>query len=305
MRSDEVLAGLLETPKKVSSKYLYDARGSRLFEEITGTEEYYPTRVEAEILSRHAEEIAERLGRGTLLIEPGAGSGRKTEILLEKLVAPAGYVPIDVSGEALADAARRIERRFPALAVTPARADFTESIPVPPELEGRRVVFFPGSTIGNFVPAEAEELLRRFGRVAGEGGAALLGVDLKKDAAVLERAYNDRRGVTAEFNLNLLRRLNREFGADFHPRAFRHRAFYDEAEGRIEMQLVSGAGQSVRLDGRVIEFGPGEIVRTEVSYKYAPEEFERLAARAGFRAERRWSDPRGWFALFLLVPHGS
>lgn len=301
MKSAEILAGLLDTPKAVSSKYLYDARGSRLFEEITGLEEYYPTRVEIDILSRYAGDIAEALGPGVRLIEPGAGSGRKTEILLERLEAPAGYVPIDVSRDALRSASGRISSRFPDLEVRPLLADFMEPLALPKGAGGREAIFFPGSTIGNLHPWDAADLLERWFRAAD---AVLVGVDLKKDPAIIERAYNDLRGVTAEFNLNLLRRLNRELRADFRPRAFRHRAFYDEAIGRIEMHLVSGPGQRVRLDGRVIEFGPGESVRTEVAYKYAPEEFEGIAAAAGGRVERRWSDPRGWFGLFLCVPHG-
>lgn len=302
MRSAEILAGLLDTPKAVSSKYLYDARGSRLFEEITGLEEYYPTRVEIDILSRHAKEIAEVLGPGVRLIEPGAGSGRKTEILLERLEAPAGYVPIDVSRSALSSASRRMTSRFPGLDVRPLLADFMEPLSLPEGGRGKEVIFFPGSTIGNLHPGDATELLERWLRAAD---AVLVGVDLKKDPEIIERAYNDRRGVTAEFNLNLLRRLNRELGADFQPRAFRHHAFYDPCMGRIEMHLVSGPGQRVRLDGRVIDFGPGESVRTEVAYKYAPEEFEGISAAAGGRVERRWSDPRDWFGLFLCVPHGS
>jgi dimethylhistidine N-methyltransferase len=299
MRSAEILAGLLDSPKEVSSKYLYDARGSRLFEEITGLEEYYPTRVEMDILSRYAGEIAEALGPGVRLIEPGAGSGRKTEILLERLEAPAGYVPIDVSRSALSTACRRISSRFPALDLRPLLADFMEPLALPEGRGRREVIFFPGSTIGNLHPWDAAALMERWLRAAD---AVLVGVDLKKDPGIIERAYNDRRGVTAEFNLNLLRRLNRELGADFQPRAFRHRAFYDEAMGRIEMHLVSGADQRVRLDGRIIEFGPGESLRTEVAYKYTPVEFAKIA---GGRVERRWSDPRDWFGLFLCVPHGS
>jgi L-histidine Nalpha-methyltransferase len=305
MRSTEVLPGLLDTPKSVSSKFLYDTRGSRLFDEICGLDEYYPTRVETGILSRYAGEIARRLGEGVRLIEPGAGNGRKTEILIERLEGPADVVLIDVSRAALDHARRRLSRRFPDLTLLPIVGDFTRSIDLPPARGRRGVVFFPGSTLGNFHPWEAVELLRRFARAAGPGGAALVGVDLKKEPGIIERAYNDREGVTAAFNLNLLRRMNRELGSDFRPRAFRHRAFYDEANGRIEMHLVAGSWQRVRLDGHVIEFKPGESVRTEVSYKYEPAEFARLAEAAGLDVERSWSDERSWFGLYLCVPRGS
>jgi len=298
MRS-EILAGLLDQPKAVSSKYLYDERGSRLFEEICGTEEYYPARVETGILERYADEIAGELGPDVLLVEPGAGNGRKTEILLERLGSPTAYMPIDVSREALGEAVIRISKRFPKLKVFPICADFCEGLPLR-KGEGRRpVIFFPGSTIGNFHPWEAAALLRTF------GGPTLVGVDLKKDVDILERAYNDDRGVTAEFNLNLLRRLNREYGADFRTRAFRHAAFYDRSRSRVEMHLVSEEEQWVRFDGREIRFRAGESVRTEVSYKYAPEDFERVARGAGLKVSRFWADERDWFGLFWCVPHGT
>ncbi|HEX7896317.1 MAG TPA: L-histidine N(alpha)-methyltransferase [Planctomycetota bacterium] len=304
MRSAEVLPGLLDTPKSVASKFLYDSRGSRLFDEICGLEDYYPARVESGILSRYAEEIGGRLGRDVRLIEPGAGTGWKTEILLDHLEAPAEWVPIDVSRAALDQAARRIAGRFPFLPIRPVWGDFARSMALPRGRGRRGVVFFPGSTLGNFHPWEAVDLLRSFARAAGPGGAALVGVDLKKEPEIIERAYNDRDGVTAEFNLNLLRRLNRELGADFQPRAFRHRAFYDETRGRIEMHLVAGSPQRVRLDGHLIAFERGESVRTEVAYKYEPEEFARLCEAAGLEIERRWSDDRDWFGLFLCVPRG-
>ena len=304
MRISEVLPGLLDTPKSVSSKFLYDSRGSRLFDEICGLDEYYPARVETGILSRYAGEIGGRLGADVRVIEPGAGNGRKTELLIERLDAPADLVLIDVSRASLDAAWRRLSRRFPKLPILPILGDFTRSIELPPARGRRAVVFFPGSTLGNFHPWEAVDLLRGFARAAGPGGAALIGVDLKKESEIIERAYNDREGLTAAFNLNLLRRMNRELGADFQPRAFRHRAFYDEANGRIEMHLVAGSSQRVRLDGHVIAFQRGESLRTEVSYKYEPGEFARLAAAAGLDIERRWSDERGWFGLFLCVPRG-
>lgn len=299
---DEVLEGLSSTPKVLPSKYFYDHAGSKLFEEITRLGEYYVTRVEAGILRRHASALAAALGPEVRLIEPGAGSGLKIRLLLDRLERPAGYVPIDVSDSALAAAVRHLSRRYPELEILPVRADFSGAIDLPESRARREVVFFPGSTIGNLHPPEAVRFLRRLGALAGPSGALIVGVDLKKDPAVLERAYDDARGVTAEFNRNVLRRLNRELGADFRPAAFRHRAFYDELHGRIEMHLVSERRQEVRIGGHVILFQPGESVRTECSYKYAPREFAALLRRAGLRATAIFTDDRRWFGLFLCVP---
>lgn len=298
----EVLAGLRSSPKELPSKYFYDDAGSRLFEEITRLDEYYVTRVEMQILRRHAGEIAASLGPDVRLIEPGAGSGLKIRLLLDRLERPAGYVPIDVSESALAAAVRTLSRLYPGLEILPVRADFSGPIELPGSRARREVVFFPGSTIGNLHPPQAARFLRRLGALAGPAGAVLVGVDLKKDRAVLERAYDDARGVTAEFNRNLLRRLNRELGADFRPEAFRHRAVYDETRGRVEMHLVSERRQEVRIGEEVVVFEADESVRTECSYKYAPAEFAALLRRAGLRTTALFTDDRRRFALFLCVP---
>lgn len=297
-----VLSGLRSAPKELPSKYFYDRAGSRLFEEITRLDEYYVTRVETGILRRHAAALAEALGPEARLIEPGAGSGLKIRLLLDRLERPAGYVPIDVSESALAGAVDELSRRYPGLDIRPLRADFSGPIEIPEGRSRRNVVFFPGSTIGNLHPPEASRFLRRLRQLAGPKGALVVGVDLKKDPAVLEAAYDDARGVTAEFNRNLLRRINRELGADFRPDAFRHRAFYDAARGRIEMHLVSEARQEVRIAGERVVLEGGESIRTECSYKYAPDEFEALLHGAGLRVEAPFTDERRWFALFLCVP---
>jgi L-histidine Nalpha-methyltransferase len=294
----DVRRGLRAPLKSVPSKYLYDDRGSRLFEEICRLDEYYLTRTELEILRVHRAEMSEWIGPGARVIEPGAGSGVKTELLLDGLMAPAGYVPIELSEGALSAAVHRLARRFPGLDIHPLVADFTDPIELP---EGRNLVFFPGSTIGNFEPDEAIRLLGAMGSIAGPRGAILVGVDFKKDARILERAYDDARGVTAEFNLNLLRRINRELGGDFRRDRFRHAAPYDHARGRIEMRLVSGSEQQVRVGEDVFDFGRGETILTELCHKYEPREFEGLCRSAGLEVARRWTDPAGWYGLFLCM----
>ena len=300
----DVLTGLRSRRKSIPSKYLYDPRGSRLFDRICALEEYYLTRTELAILREHLPGIAEVLGPGVRVIEPGAGSGIKTELLLEGLVDPVEYLPIELSEEALDAAVDRLARRFPSLAILPIAADFTEPI----DLAGgvlparRNVVFFPGSTIGNFAPPDAARLLRALGTTAGPDGAVLVGVDFKKDVRVLERAYDDESGVTAEFNLNLLRRINRELGADFRLDAFRHAAPYDAVCGRIEMRLVSRSEQRVRIAEEVFEFARDEWILTELCHKYEPREFEELLRIAGLQTAGMWTDPGGWFGMFLAVP---
>ncbi len=304
---EAVLEGLARRPKAVPCKFLYDARGSDLFERICGLEEYYPTRTEKAIMQAHGAAMAEAIGPRALVIEYGSGSSDKTRLLLDALEAPAGYVPIDISRSALEQAARRLARRYPALPVRPVCADYTEALTLPdlPGPAARRVVYFPGSTIGNFEPARAGAFLARMAEAAGAGGGLLIGVDLKKSAHVLEAAYNDRAGVTAAFNKNLLRRINRELGGQFDLDRFAHRAVYDAARGCIEMRLVSRAAQAVRVDGHVVRFAAGEHVRTERSYKYAPEGFAALAARAGLHVEQVWTDDAGLFSVQLLAPHAS
>jgi L-histidine N-alpha-methyltransferase len=306
---DDVLAGLAKPQKKLPSKYFYDERGAKLFERICELDEYYPTRTETGILQRHIREIADALGTGFRLVEFGSGSGIKTLILLENLEALKSYIPVDISREQLVDYALSVAGQFPELEVVPVCADYTAEwmLPDPAGPRRRTVGFFPGSTIGNFEPAEAEAFLARVGRLCGSDGALLIGVDLKKEPAIIERAYNDAAGVTAAFNLNLLRRINRECGADFDLGGFVHHAPYDEVNGRIEMRLVARHAQTVRIGGEVpdgrrsaVDFMPGEHIVTEYSHKYAPAEFTSLAARGGWRVERFWTDEREWFGMFLL-----
>lgn len=299
----DVLAGLSAERKAIPAKYFYDAQGSALFDRICELPEYYPTRTERAILEEHAPSMAEALGPRALVIEPGAGSGLKTRLLLAALSEPSGYVPVDISGEHLQASAAALRESFPQLEVLPVEADFTRRyvVPRPGRPAMRRVVFFPGSTLGNFEPAAARRLLAEFRQIAGRDGRLLLGVDLQKDIGVLEPAYDDAAGVTAQFNLNLLARINRELGGNFELDAFRHRACYNAAEQRIEMHLVSQRDQVVRVGGHVFRFRKGETVHTENSYKYTPASIAALAAAAGWRSTRQWSDAQSWFFVGLFA----
>ena len=296
----DVLAGLAKPQKRLPSKYFYDAAGSQLFDRITELDEYYPTRTELGIMRAHARAMADCCGPRSLLVELGAGSLTKVRLLLDRLERPAGFVPVDVSGEHLRAAARELVAEYPDLGVWPVVADFTEPFEIPSRKAARRVVYFPGSTIGNFDPRDADALLRRVARLVGPGGGLLLGADLQKDVAVLEPAYDDARGVTAAFNRNLLVRINRELGADFDPGAFRHRAFYNRERSRIEMHLVSEFDQRVHMGGRAFAFRAGESIHTENSYKYDVTELARRAAACGLRAEECWTDEKGYFAVMYL-----
>lgn len=301
----EVLAGLRRRPRAIPPKFFYDARGSALFDAITETPEYYLTRAEVAILRAHAAEIGARVGSGSLLVEPGGGSCAKVRILLEGL-RPCVYVPMDLSREHLRLAAAQVAAEFPWLEVHATCADFTHRLAMPVALpEGPRVAFFPGSSIGNFDPDAAVGFMAAVSELLGEGGFLLIGVDLKKDPLVLEAAYNDAAGLTAAFNLNLLARINRELGADFDLDTWRHRAFYDESAGRIEMHLVSKRDQSVRVAGETFDFAAGESVHTENSCKHAIDGFQALAGRAGFRPEAVWTDDRQLFSVHLLKVVGS
>jgi dimethylhistidine N-methyltransferase len=303
---EEALAGLSAPHKALSPKWLYDARGSALYELICGLPEYYPARTELGILQDHASEIARAVGPRALVFEFGAGSGTKTERLLAALERPVAYLPVDISRDALLSAVIALRRRFPALEVRPVFGDFTDGARLPEVgLEyARRLSFFPGSTIGNFDPPEAVALLRKMAREAGPGGALLVGVDVPKDAATLERAYDDAEGVTAAFDLNLLARMNRELGADFSLSAFRHRAVWNRRISRVEMHLESTADQVVHLAGRPILFQAGETIHTESAYKWEPRSFDALAALAGWRPEQSWSDERAWFSVRLYTHSG-
>jgi dimethylhistidine N-methyltransferase len=303
----DVLRGLALPAKNIPSLYFYDQRGSELFDAITLLPEYYPTRTEIAILEAFGPEMAAALGPGVRLIELGSGSAVKTELLLVNLEDPAAYVPVEISREHLQAAAARIATDFPALEVLPVNADFTEPFDLPEPKHHRvqrNVAFFPGSTIGNFPRTMAANLLRATRREVGPGGAMLIGVDLVKDAAILERAYNDAAGVTADFNLNLLVRLNRELGADFDLGAFRHEAVWDGPAGRIEMRLISTRAQSVNVAGRQFRFAPGEILVTEYSHKYTLAGFRALAEAGGFSVARAWTDPDRLFSVQLLVVPG-
>jgi dimethylhistidine N-methyltransferase len=294
----DAVAGLTSTPKRLPSKYFYDQRGSALFERICALDEYYLTRTELAIMRDHASAMADALGPKVLLIEPGSGASVKVRILLDHLRDVVAYVPVDISGRHLEQVTRRLRRDRPQLAVLPVHADFLQAFALPDGPgAGRRVIYFPGSTIGNFTPPEAAAWLTRMGDVAGPGGGLLIGVDLKKDVAVLEAAYNDREGVTGAFNLNVLHRLRDELGAEVRVDRFEHRAFYNEAEGRIEMHLVSTEPQTIRLDHTDVRFEAGETIHTENSYKYDPEQFRALAASAGWRRATSWTDENAYFSV--------
>ena len=301
-----VLDGLSGAVKTLPCRFFYDARGSELFEEITRLPEYYPTRTEAAILEAHAAEMAEGLPAGGILVEFGSGSSLKTEILLRQLPQLGAYVCVDVSASALAEAAARLTSRFPTLDVRPIVGDFARTVTLPADLADRpRTGFFPGSTIGNLIPAEAASLLQAFDAGLGAGGRLIVGVDLKKDARRLHMAYNDARGVTAAFNLNLLARINRELAGSFDLAAFRHEAVYNPREGRIEMHLKSTRRQVVGILGRLFHFGAGERIHTENSYKYTIGEFQALARSAGWQPTRVWTDPDNLFSVHELVAGGQ
>lgn len=299
----DVLNGLAGSEKTIPCKYFYDAIGSRLFERICDQPEYYPTRTELAIMRRHGAAMAAACGPQCLLIEYGSGSGDKSRLLLERLDTPAGYVPIDVARETLLHSAQTLAHSFAHLEVLPVCADFTQplELPAPARTPRRRVVYFPGSTIGNLTPDEAAALLRQTARLCGPGGGFLLGVDLKKDPALLHAAYNDRAGVTAAFNLNLLTRINRELGGDLDPAGFWHHAFYNPTVGRIEMHLVSRVEQRLHFGGASFAVAEGESIRTEYSYKYSPAEVRRLAAAGGFAVRQAWFDDAAWFGVWELV----
>lgn len=297
----DVLAGLARPQKRLPAKYFYDAAGSRLFDRICELPEYYPTRTELGILGRHSPAMAGWCGPDCLLIELGAGSLTKVRFLLDHLERPAGFVPVDVSGEHLQAAARALAADYPALAVRPVVADFTAPFAVPPLSARRRVAYFPGSTLGNFDPAEADALLRRVARLVGPGGGLVLGIDLRKPAGVLEPAYNDAAGVTAAFNRNLLARVNRELGGDFDLPAFRHHAFYNPERSRVEMHLVSEWRQRVRVGPAAFDFRPGETIHTENSHKYDLRELADRAAGCGWGLTATWTDERSYFAVLGLT----
>ncbi len=296
-----VLDGLSRSPRAIPAKFLYDARGSALFDAICELPEYYLTRTETAILTGCAPEIARLAGPGCALVEFGSGSSVKTRLLLDAMPDLAAYVPIDISRQHLDATAARLRSDYPALAVRPVCADYMTLAALPPDVgAARRIGFFPGSTIGNLTPPEATAFLRRARGLLGEGGALVLGADLKKDPQQLHDAYNDSAGVTADFSLNLLRRINRELGATFDLAAFAHEAFYDSGHGRIEIYLRSLAAQSVAVAGRAFAFAEGERIHTEYSYKYDAADIAAMARSGGFDVTRRWTDPGHLFAVSYL-----
>ncbi len=298
----EVLAGLSREPKSLPCRYFYDARGSELFEEITELAEYYPTRAELAILRDHAGEIAARVAPGAVLVEFGSGSSRKTEILLDAMPGLAAYVAIDVSACALEGARSRLEARYPRLRVITRTGDFRMPLDLPAELaKAPRLGFFPGSTIGNLTREEAVGLMVDMRRALGKEPRLLIGADLRKDEALLLPAYNDARGVTAAFNLNLLARINRELGADFDLSGFRHEAIFDARQSRIEMRLVSLRGQEARVLGRRFVFAAQERIHTEYSHKYTVLDFQVLARRAGWSPVAVWRDAELLFSVHELI----
>ena len=300
---ESVIEGLSGSPKTLSPKYFYDEAGSRLFEAICSLPEYYVTRTELALTRRHLDDIAAFAGPGRELIEYGSGASVKTRALIRRL-RPVRYVAVDISETALRDAGQRLAREFPWLEILAVVGDFTQPLRLARfRRRGARgpLVYFPGSTIGNFTPGEARAFLAMTRGQLGGNGAMLVGVDLKKDANVLHAAYNDAQGVTAHFNLNILRRINRELGADFDLRRFRHYAFYNVGLGRIEMHLVCLEAHMVRVGAYRFRFEAGESIHTENSCKYSLDEFRELAAEAGFRGVRAWTDRRGLFSLHALV----
>ena len=296
----DVIHGLAQTPRSIPPKYFYDARGSRLFDAICEQPEYYPTRTEKVLLERHAGEIGRLIGPGCALIEPGCGNCEKVRLLLDSLQ-PGTYIPIDISCEHLKNAAQEIAISFKWLDVHAVCTDITDDLSLPfiPK-DSRRVVFYPGSSIGNFEPAEALTFLRRLAAIAGRDGGLLIGVDLQKDPDRLNAAYNDAAGVTAAFNLNLLHRINAELDGNLDVETFEHHAFYNEDRNRIEMHLVSNINQSIHIDSHRFDLEAGDPIHTEYSYKYTIDQFQSLANRAGFAQGSVWTDAEQLFSLHYL-----
>ncbi len=308
--AEEVIGGLKKTPRCIPPKFFYDKRGSHIFDDICETDEYYVTRTETELLKKHNTEIAQLIGENCLLIEPGSGNSQKVRILLDELK-PQTYLPMDISRDYLTSAAQELANEFPWLDVHAACVDYTTPIdlsfvenctdtdPAENRINNtiRKVAFFPGSSIGNFEKSHAGQFLKNMANMLGVNGGLLIGVDLKKDPSTLHAAYNDKNGATAEFNLNLLTRINRELGANFNIGNFSHHAFYNNEKSRIEMHLVSNRPQSVTIDSEYFHFKEGDTIHTENSYKYHIEEFQELASEAGFKSRRVWTDENNLFSL--------
>lgn len=295
----EIVDGLQQEEKMISPKFFYDERGSQLFDEITTLPEYYPTETELAIMQDNIDEIARLIGPQASLIEYGSGSSLKTRVLLDHLIDQAVYVPVDISEEHLLASAAEIREEYPDLEVLPVVADFTKrfNLPDPTVMPLRNIVYFPGSTIGNFPKEEAAELLKVMYDEAGEDGAMLIGVDLQKDPAVIEAAYNDAAGVTAKFNLNMLRHLNREYGSDFNLDSWEHDARYNETKGRVEIRLINDSEQTVNIGDDTVVIEEGEGILTEYSHKYTLAGFAEMAESAGFEVARVWTDADQLFSV--------
>jgi dimethylhistidine N-methyltransferase len=300
--AEAVRKGLAVRPKSIQPKYFYDAAGSKLFDQICLTPEYYPTRTELAIMRVHTPTIAALVGPRVRLVEFGSGSSMKTRLLLSHLTDVTSYMPVDISRDHLMEAAVDLAAAYPSVEVLPICADFTGefTLPEPKRKPARTLVYFPGSTIGNFEPAETQALLRRMAALAGQDGALLIGADLQKDTTVLEAAYDDTQGVTAAFNLNLLKRINNELDGDFDLTRFRHRALYNSSAHRIEMYLESLDDQTVTVGGSRFDFVAGETIHTESSHKYTDKQFEEFAATTGMRVTRVWKDADRLFSVQYL-----
>ncbi len=297
---DDIIQGLSASEAYISPKFFYDEVGSKLFEKICSTEEYYPTRTEVSIIRNNIDDIVENLGRECLLIEPGSGDSYKVRLLLDAL-RPIAYLPIDISRRYLQDEAQKLAKEFTWLNVHAVCADFTGKLKLPYDVEAtNKVAFFPGSTIGNFLPEQAVSVLGEIRKMVGTDGGLLIGVDLRKDTAVLNAAYNDKKGFTAKFNLNLLARINRELKANFHLAQFKHHAFFNEQESRIEMHLLSLQNQQVNIGEDKFSFKKDQSILTEYSHKYTRENFIALAKKAGFDAVKCWLDEDELFSVHYL-----
>ncbi len=298
----DVVEGLQDFPKRLPCKHFYDRRGSQLFDRICELDEYYLTRTEQQIMHEYAAEMGRRIGPRAAVIELGSGSSLKTRDLLDHLIEPAAYVPVDISHQHLRQTAAALREDYPGLNIAPVTADFTAEVPLPESAAraARRVVYFPGSTIGNFEPADARGLLKTIAALAGPGGGLLIGVDLVKDVATLERAYDDAEGVTAEFNLNLMRRIRDELDVDIDLNDFRHVAFFNEARSRVEIYIESLVSQSMQIGEQTFALAAGEMIHTEYSHKYTVERFSELAAESGFERQAVWTDPKHFFAVMFF-----
>ena len=302
---EDVKTGLSREPKSIAPKYFYNQRGSELFDEICQTPEYYPTRTEIKILQTHARAIADLIGPDCILVELGSGASEKVRLLFDALE-PASYIGVDISREFLLSSTRRLAKDYPWLEVHAVCADFSHKLKLPGRcssqqlIDQKLVAFYPGSSIGNFQPEEALKFLAQIARAVGKGGKLLIGVDVKKERHIMDAAYNDAEGYTAEFNLNLLKRMQQELGANIDIDAFSHRAFYNSEAGRVEMHLLSKIKQCIDIDGSQFNFESGESIHTESSYKYEIQEFTNLVHKAGFSSEKVWTDENRLFSVHLL-----